>query len=122
MKDNPIINNQQREQDRNIEQYTIVDNQIEDITNEECNIPVQQTDSYNMPAPEHSDQRPIPITQDESYDGNIDNGIQQNNTTFNKNRIQVKHSNGPACISQIALYSYIDNALLPTHHISYQGN
>ena len=75
--------NQHRERDRNIEQYTNVDIQIEDITNEECNIPVRQTDRYDLPAPEHSDQRPIPIAQDESYDEYIDNGIQKQNKTFN---------------------------------------
>ena len=69
--------NQQRERDRNIEQYTNVDSQIEDIKNGECNIPVRQTDRYDIPAPEHSDQRSIPITQDKSYDENIDNGIQK---------------------------------------------
>ena len=96
--------NQQRERDRNIEQYTNVDSQIEDVTNEDCNIPVRQTDSYNLPAPEHSDQIPITITQDESCDGNIDNGIQKQNLKFHTNIIQVQNSNGPACISQTALY------------------
>ena len=60
--------NQQRERYRNIEQYTNIINQIEDITNEECNIQVRQTDCYEIPAPEHSNQRPIPIKHDESYD------------------------------------------------------
>ena len=69
--------NQQRERDRNIEQYTNVDSQIEDITNEECNIPVRQTATHDMPKPEHSDQIPIPITHSESYDENNDNGIQK---------------------------------------------
>ena len=31
---------------------------------------------------------------------------------FNTNRIQVQNSNGPDCISQTALYSYLGNALL----------
>ena len=38
-------------------------------------LPFIQTDKYDIPTPEHSDQRPMPITQDESYDANIDNGI-----------------------------------------------
>ena len=65
-----------------------------------------------MPAPEHSDQRTIPITQEYSYDGNIDNGIQKQNKKCNTNRIQVQNSNGPACISQTALYKYIGNTLI----------
>ena len=72
-----------------------------------------------MPAPEHSDKRIIKITQYESYDGNIDNGIQNQNTTFNTNIIQVQNSNGPASISQTALYSYLENALIDeaTHFV-----
>ena len=58
--------NQQKEQDLNIELYTNADSQIENVPNKECSIPVQQTDTYDMPTPEHSDQRPITITQDES--------------------------------------------------------
>ena len=65
-----------------------------------------------MPTPEHSDQRTLPITQDEGYDVNIDNGIQKQNKKSNTNRIQVQNSNGPACISQTALYSYLSNVLL----------
>ena len=103
--------NQQRKQDRNIEQYTNVDSQIEDITNE-SNISIQQTENYDITAPEHSDQTPIPVTQDESYDENTDNGMQKQNKTFNTNRIQVQNPNGPACISQTALYSYLGNALI----------
>ena len=57
-----------------------------------------------MPTPEHLYQLSIPITQDKSYDVNIDDGIQQQK--FNTNRIQVQNSNGPSCISQTALYSY----------------
>ena len=38
--------------------------------------------------------------------------LKKQNKTFNTNRIQVKHSNGPACISQTALYSYLGKALL----------
>ena len=34
--------NQQRERDCNVEQYTNVDRQIENVTNEECNIPVKK--------------------------------------------------------------------------------
>ena len=75
-----------------------LDSQIENLPNEECNIPVQQIDTYDMPAPEHSDQRPITITQDESYDVNIDDGIQKQNKKFNTNRIQVQNSNGKDCI------------------------
>ena len=104
--------NQQRERDQNSEQYNNVDIQIEDITNEECNIPIRQTEKYDIAAPEHSDQTPIPITQDESYDENTDNGIQKQNKTFNTNRIQVQNYNGPACISQTALYSYLGNTLI----------
>ena len=64
-----------------------------------------------MPTPEQSDQRPIPITQDEGYEVNIDDGIQKQNKKYNTNRIQVQNSNGPACISQTALYSYLGNAI-----------
>ena len=38
--------------------------------------------------------------------------LKKQNKTFNTNRIQVQNSNGPACISQTALYSYLGNALL----------
>ena len=43
---------------------------------------------------QHSDQRPIPITQDD-YDVNIDDDIKKQNKKFNTNRIQVQNSNGP---------------------------
>ena len=65
-----------------------------------------------MPTSEHAYQRPIQITQDENYDVNIDDGIQKQNKKYNTNRIQVQNSNGPACISQTALYSYLGNTLL----------
>ena len=104
--------NQHTEQDRNIALYTNVDRQNENVPNKECSIPVQQTETYDMPTPEHSDQQPIQITQDNRYDVNIDDGIQTQNKTFNTNRIQVQNSNGPACISQTALYAYLVNALL----------
>ena len=65
-----------------------------------------------MPTPKHSDQQPIPITQDEGYYVNIDDGIQKQNKKSNTNRIQVQNSNGPACISHNALYYYLGNALL----------
>ena len=59
--------NQQTERDRNVALYTTVDVQIENVPSKECSIPVQQKDTYGMPTPEHSDQRPIPITKDVSY-------------------------------------------------------
>ena len=96
--------NQQKERDRNIVMYTNVDVQIENVPNKECSMPVQQTDTYDMPTPEHSYQLPISITQDESYDVNKEDGIQKQNKKYNTNRIQVQNSNGPACISQTALY------------------
>ena len=65
-----------------------------------------------MPTSEHSDKQPIPITQDEGYDVNIGDGIQEQNKKSNTNRIQVQNSNGTACISQTALYSYLGNALI----------
>ena len=68
--------NQQTEQYRSVALHTNVDVQIENVPIEECSIPVQQTDTYHMPTPEHSDQQPIPITQYEGYDINIDDGIQ----------------------------------------------
>ena len=43
--------NQQKERDRNVEIYTNVDSQIENAPNEECNISVQQTDTYDMQTP-----------------------------------------------------------------------
>ena len=104
--------NQQKERDRNVALYTNVDVQIENIPNKECSIPVQQTDTYDMTTPENSDQRPIPITQDEIYDVNLDDGIQKQNKKYNTNRIQVQNYNGPACISQTALYFYLGNALI----------
>ena len=61
---------------------TLID-KIEDITNEECNTPIRQTENYDKTAPEHSDQTPIPITKYESYDENIDNGTQKQNKTLN---------------------------------------
>ena len=65
-----------------------------------------------MQTPEQLYQRPITITQDESYDVNKDDGIKKQNKIFNTNRIQVQNSNGPACISQTAVYSYLGNSLL----------
>ena len=65
-----------------------------------------------MPAPEHSDQQPMPITEDEGYDVNIDDVIQKQNKKFNTNRIQIQNYNGPACISQTSLYYYLGKALL----------
>ena len=44
---------QQKERDCNVELYTYIDSQIENVPNEECNIPFQQTDTYDMPTPEH---------------------------------------------------------------------
>ena len=54
----------------------------------------------------------MPITKDESYDEYIYKDIQKQNKTVNTNRIQVHNSNGTACISQTALYSYLGNALI----------
>ena len=46
--------------------------------------------------------------------------MQKQNKIFNRNRIMVQKSNGPACISQIALYSYLSNALIDdaTHFVT----
>ena len=41
----------------------------------------------------------------------MDDGNRQQNKKPNTNIIQLQNSNGPACISQTALYSYLGNAI-----------
>ena len=112
--------NQQRERYRNIDQYTNVDSQIEDIKNEECNIPIQQTENYDITAPEHSEQTPLPITKDESYDENTDNGIQKKNSTQIQYRYKILMDQR---VYHKQPYIHIsETLLLVTQHILYQGN
>ena len=103
--------NQQTDRDRIVVLHTNINVQIENVPIKECSLPVQQTVTYHMTTPKQSDQRLLPITQDEGYDFNMDDGIQQQNKKSNTNRIQLQNSNRPACISQTALYSYISSAI-----------
>ena len=64
-----------------------------------------------MPTPKQPDQRPIPITQDEGYYFNMEDGIWHQNKIPNTNCIQLQNSNAPNCISQTALYYYLGNAI-----------
>ena len=48
-----LLVDQQTERDLSVALYTNVDVQIENVPIEECSIPVQQTDTYETPTPEH---------------------------------------------------------------------
>ena len=64
-----------------------------------------------MSTPKQPAQQPIPISENEGYDSNMDNGIRQQNKIPNTNGMQLKNYNAPACISKTALYSYCGNSL-----------
>ena len=114
--------NQQTERDRNVALYTNVDVQIENAPNKKCSIPVQQTDTYDMPTPEHSDQLPIPITQDESYDANIDDGIQQQNKNSTQTEYKYKIIMGQLVSHKLLYIPILETPFLTTQRISYLRN
>ena len=114
--------NQQTEHDRNVALYTNVDSQIDDVTNKECCITVQQIDGYDMPTLEHSDQRPKPITQDESYDVNIDDGIQKQSKNSTQIEYKYKILMGQLVSHKLPYIHISATPFLMTQHISYSGN
>ena len=75
-----------------------------------------------MPTPKQSTQRPIPITQDEGYDFNMDEVIRQQN----KNPTQIEY-NQKIIMDKLVYHKQpyihtLSTPLLMTQQISYQGN
>ena len=74
--------NQQIDLDHSVSLRTNANVQIENVPIKECSLTFEQAITYHMPIPKQPSQLPIPITQDEGYGFNVDDGIlqQQKNT------------------------------------------
>ena len=75
-----------------------------------------------MSTPQHSDQRPIPITQDASYDVNIDDGIQKQNKNSTQIEYKYKILMGQIDYHKLVYIPISETPFLMTQRISYPGN